>query len=37
MHVTEHRDPVEKEEQDGRLAPAYFSPKYKIFDQFLNK
>ena len=22
-------------EQDGRLAPAYFSPNYKYFDQFL--
>ena len=31
--------PVEKSEQkskqDGRLAPAYFSPNYKYFDQLL--
>ena len=24
-----------KTKQDGRLAPAYFSPNYKYFDQFL--
>ena len=24
-----------KTKQDGRLEPAYFSPKYKCFDQFL--
>ena len=25
----------EKTKQDGRLAPAYFSPEYKIFDQHM--
>ena len=25
--------PKKNEEQDGRLAPAYFSPNYKYFDQ----
>ena len=24
-----------KNKQDGRLAPAYFSPNYKCFDQLL--
>ena len=26
-----------KEYQDGRLAPAYFSPNYKYFDQILQR
>ena len=25
------------EQQDGRIAPAYFSPNYKYFDQLLQK
>ena len=30
-----NRDAIAK--QDGRLAPAYFSPNYKYFDQLLQK
>ena len=26
---------LQNEKQDGRLAPAYFSPNYKYFDEFL--
>ena len=30
-----HAHTMEKFEQDGRLAPAYFSPNYNYFDQLL--
>ena len=29
------RKPNRTQKQDGRLAPAYFSPNYKYFDQLL--
>ena len=32
---TQIREMCLKKEQDGRLAPAYFSPNYKYFDQLL--
>ena len=32
---TVRRESDRKEKQDSRLAPAYFSPEYKYFDQHL--